>query len=167
MTCEVIDPAPRQHHREAGSDAAPADAVTLIHEEPFMSILHPSPFLRQILFADALASGACGVLMLGGSSLLAGPLGLPSTLLQISGLVLIPYAALVALLARRPAMPRAFVWAVVLCNAVWAADSVLLLVSGWVSPTALGTAFVIAQAAVVALFVELQATGLKRSASPA
>jgi hypothetical protein len=55
------------------------------------------------------------------------------------------------------------VWAVILCNAVWVADSLLLLMSGWVQPTALGTAFVLAQALLVGLFAELQALGLRRS----
>jgi hypothetical protein len=45
---------------------------------------------------------------------------------------------------------------------LWAAASGLLLASGWVAPTALGYAFVIGQAAVVALLGELQYVGLRR-----
>jgi hypothetical protein len=42
-----------------------------------------------------------------------------------------------------------------------------LLVSGWVAPTALGYAFVIAQAAVVAVLAELQIAGLRRTTATA
>ncbi len=52
-------------------------------------------------------------------------------------------------------------------NAVWAADCVILLVSGWVAPTGLGYGFVIAQALVVALLAELQYFGLRRNAAAA
>lgn len=38
----------------------------------------------------------------------------------------------------------------------------LLLIGNWVAPTMLGYAFVIGQAAAVALFAELQYVGLKR-----
>src|SRR3954447_2504681 len=103
-----------------------------------MSILQPSPFLRQALLADAVTSGACGGLMLLGAGFLAGMLGLPEPLLKISGAVLIPYAALVAFLGTRETLPRAVVLAVVLGNAMWAVDSVLLLMSGWVAPTRAG-----------------------------
>ena len=51
----------------------------------------------------------------------------------------------------------------IVANAVWSADSLLLLVTGWVQPTAAGTAFVIAQAVAVAVYAELQFVGLRRS----
>ena len=40
---------------------------------------------------------------------------------------------------------------------------ILLLVSGWVEPTTLGIAFVLAQAVVVALFAEAEYVGLRRT----
>ena len=52
---------------------------------------------------------------------------------------------------------------VVLGNALWVADSVLLLMSGWVAPTSAGYAFVIAQALVVLMYAEFQYVGLRRS----
>ena len=84
-------------------------------------------------------------------------------MLRACGAVLIPYAVLVGLMGRRDTVARPLVWAVILCNAVWVADSLLLLMSGWVQPTALGTAFVLAQALLVGLFAQLQALGLGRS----
>jgi hypothetical protein len=55
------------------------------------------------------------------------------------------------------------VFAIVACNALWALDSVLLLVTGWVEPTILGEVFVVGQATVVAVLAELEFIGLRRS----
>lgn len=86
-----------------------------------------------------------------------------------AGLILLPYAAVVAFLGTRATMSRRAVWAVIAVNGIWVADSLILLASGWVSPTALGYAFVLAQALVVLLFAEAQYFGLRRNArtSPA
>jgi hypothetical protein len=54
-------------------------------------------------------------------------------------------------------------WLAILGNAGWVAGSVLVLVL--FSPTALGYAFVIAQAVVVAFLAELEYYGLRRIAS--
>ncbi|HYE00911.1 MAG TPA: hypothetical protein VEH84_16125 [Alphaproteobacteria bacterium] len=129
-----------------------------------MSFRSRNPFLRLALLGDAAASGAAGLLMAAGAGPLAGPLGLPEELLRYAGLALLPYAALVARLGTRPDPARGAVWAVIAVNACWAADSLLLLLSGWVAPTALGTAFVLAQAAVVAAFAVAQHAGLRRGA---
>ena len=118
--------------------------------------MNPS-FLRRILLADAATSAVTGVL------LLAELLALPADLLRFSGVVLLPFAALVAILATRKHLSRRAVQAVIAANALWAVDSVLLLVSGWVEPAALGVAFVIGQALVVALFAEAEYVGLRRA----
>jgi hypothetical protein len=128
---------------------------------------HPTAFLRYALLGDAVASGATGLLMLAGASFLTNWLGLPTGLLRGAGLVLLPYAAFVAWLGTRPHPARAAIWAVVAINVLWAIESVLLLASGWVAPTALGVAFVLAQAIVVAGFAGAQAYGLRMSAAPA
>ena len=97
------------------------------------------------------------------SPVAAGMLGLPETLLLIGGAVLLPFAALVAYLSLRPNLPRVAVWGVILVNVLWAAESVLLLMSGWVTPNAAGYVFVLAQAAVVLMYAELQYMGVRRS----
>jgi hypothetical protein len=122
---------------------------------------HPV-FLRRALAADAVASGATGLLMALGAGPLTALLGLPEALLREAGLFLIPFAALVGFLAFRQGVPVPAVWAVIACNAVWAFDSVALLMTGWVAPTLLGTAFTLFQAAVVAGFAGLQVVGLRR-----
>lgn len=125
----------------------------------------PQSFLRRVLLIDAAVSAATGILMIAGARLLADLLALPAALLRSSSLVLLPFAALVALLATRERLPRWAVWAVIVTNILWASDSVLLLVTGWVEPAALGIAFVLAQAAVVALFAEAEYVGLRRAAT--
>lgn len=122
---------------------------------------HPQ-FLRYVLIADALASGAMGVLMIAAAGFLSGLLAIPGGLLFEAGLILVPYVLLVAIVASRPIIPARPVWFVIACNAVWVAGSVILLVSGVVAPNALGYAFVILQAAAVALLGELQYVALRR-----
>jgi ABC-type transport system involved in cytochrome bd biosynthesis fused ATPase/permease subunit len=90
-------------------------------------------------------------------------LGLPEGLLRGAGAILLPYIALLAWLSLRGQINRALIWAVILGNVMWTADSMLLLVSGWVSPTTAGYAFVIMQALVVLMYAELQIMGLRRS----
>lgn len=128
-----------------------------------MDRIEPSPFLQRVLWADALCSGAMGLLLAAAASPLARWLGLPMPMLREVGLFLIVFAAVVTVLALRRASPRPLFWAVIVGNALWALDSVLLLVSGWVTPTALGGVFVVAQALVVALLAELEYAGLRRS----
>ena len=127
-----------------------------------MSYDQSPTFLRRALMLDALASGATALLMIAGAGLVEGLLGLPAALLRGAGLVLVPYVAFVVYTATRDTISRSAVWTIIVANVAWAAASALLLVSGWVAPTALGYAFVIAQAVVVALLGELQYMGLRR-----
>lgn len=126
-----------------------------------------SRFLRRVLIADAVATGAAGLLMFGLSGWLEPWLNVPASLLFFAGLALLPYTACVAYLSTRATVSRAAIWAVVLCNAAWAFDSVVLLATGWITPSTLGYAFVILQAAVVAVFCELQLMGMRRVSSAA
>lgn len=126
-----------------------------------------STFLHRALSLDAAATGATAALLLAGAGWLAGPLGLPAGLLRGAGLVLVPFVALVAWAGLRPVPPASAVLAVIGLNAAWVVASILLLVGGWVAPTALGTAFVVAQALVVGAFAELQLLGLRRTRTSA
>lgn len=116
--------------------------------------------VRMALGLDAVASGAMGVMLVLGAGLAAPLLGLPEGLLRGCGLFFLPWAAAVGWLAMRPAPGRRAVAWVAGLNAVWVVDSVVLLASGWVAPTGLGVAFVLAQAAAVAVFAALQAGAL-------
>ena len=108
-----------------------------------MTFSRTSSFLRGVLLADAAACAVSGLLMAFDGGALAGPLGVPAAALTYVGLVLLPVAAFVAYVATRETLHRPSVWAVVVCNALWAVDSVALLLTGWVAPTQLGTAVVL------------------------
>ncbi|AYF89197.1 MULTISPECIES: hypothetical protein [unclassified Pseudomonas] len=127
-----------------------------------MTHLDMSPMLRRALQADALASGAMGLLL----TLAAGPLeellGLPRALLLGAGIGLLPFALALGWLANRQALRRGWIWAVLAINAVWVIDSLSLLALGWVEPTLLGKVFVIGQAVAVAVLAELEFFGLRR-----
>lgn len=125
-----------------------------------MPIIPSSSFLQRVLVADAALCLVAGLVLAGGAGLGAGLLGLPAGLLRGAGLVLLPFAGFVAWLARRPRPPRRAVGALVAVNVAWVIASLLLLGSGWIAPTALGSAFVLAQAALVAAFAALEARAL-------
>jgi hypothetical protein len=65
-------------------------------------------------------------------------------------------------LGTRKQIPRGPVYAVVAANAIWAVDSVVVALTGWGDPTTAGTVWILLQAAIVALFAELQLAGLRR-----
>ena len=120
-------------------------------------------FLRFALLADAVASGATGLLMIAGAEALTGLLGLPVPLMREAGLLLVPYVALVAFVGTRENISPGAVKAIIALNVAWVLGSVGLLVSGLVAPTMLGHAFVIVQAIAVGVFAELQIIGLRRA----
>ena len=124
------------------------------------------PLLRVALLADAAISGATGLLMALAAGPLAGITGLPPGLLRGAGLVLLPFALGVAWLAHRDPVPRSGVGAVIALNGLWALGCVALLAGGPLTPTALGYAFVLLQAAAVALLAVAQAAGLQRAPGP-
>jgi hypothetical protein len=126
-------------------------------------MLTSSTFLSRALLLDAIATGATALLLLAAGGLLAGMLGLPAPLLRYAGLLLVPFVALVAWAASREQAPHHVVQTVIGANVVWVIASILLLLSGWVQPTALGYAFVIGQAVVVGVFAELQVMGLRKA----
>jgi hypothetical protein len=129
------------------------------------AMLQSPLFLRRVLLADAVVSGATGAMLALGGGLIAPLAGVPQTLLLVAGVSLIPYAMLVTVLAIRAILSRPAVWAVIAYNALWVFDSLVLLRTGWITPTLLGEVFVIFQAVVVGLFAALQYLGLRRSSA--
>jgi hypothetical protein len=130
--------------------------------EVTMHTLANWPLLRLALLADAAASGAMGILLAAAADPLAPWFGLPVALLREIGLLLIPYAGLLVYLAGKQTTPRLPAQVIVAGNMLWMIGSVALLMSGLVAPTALGMAFVITQALIIAILAELQLLGLKR-----
>lgn len=134
----------------------------LIRETP-MTMIQSSPLLRNALALDAAACAGMDVLLSFAATALSHPSGLPEPLLRGVGLLLLPCAALLGWLSRRPALPRLAVLAVIGLNLIWIADSLLLLAGGWFAPTGLGVAFLLAQAAAVLAVTMAEAVGLGRS----
>jgi len=137
-----------------------------------MSTTHHPVFLRRALTADVILSGACAMLLVTAASMLEPLLGLDAAFLRMAGASLIPFTALLVYLLKRYSLSANAVWFVILCNALWAIDSIALLFTGWVNPTTIGQVFVVFQAAVVAAFAEVQFVALRGSglishASPA
>lgn len=127
----------------------------------------PSLFLRQALLVDAVITGATGLLMFFGAGFLAGLLRLPEPLLRYAGLALFPFVVFVAYVATRERVQGSEVWAIIIANVLWTVASVVLLLGNWVAPNALGFAFIIFQAVVVAAFAATQYLGVRRSSQTA
>jgi len=123
--------------------------------------------LRRALLADAIISGATGIAMILGAGMLGSLFGVPAPLLRWAGVSLVPFAAFVGVIAARDSIAPGAVRAVIVANALWAVDSVLLLLTGWVEPSLLGYAFIIGQALIVAALAEIQHVTLKTATLPA
>ncbi|WP_296598950.1 hypothetical protein [Phenylobacterium sp.] len=122
-----------------------------------------STFLRTVIALDAAACGVMGATFLFDAGWLAGPLGLSPALMQPIGGFLLPYAAFLAWLASRPALPRTGVWALVVFNLLWAVESIALVALGWVRPTDLGLAVVVGQAAAALIVADFQFVALRKA----
>ncbi|HEV7659293.1 MAG TPA: hypothetical protein VGO55_05560 [Allosphingosinicella sp.] len=118
-------------------------------------------FLRRSLALDSLSCLALGLAMGLGAAMLAPLFGLAEPLVRIAGLALLPLGLFIGWLASRPAPPPALVWVVILGNIGWTAESFVLL--GQHQPTALGTAFVSAQATAVLGLAALEYLGLSKA----
>ena len=126
----------------------------------------PTPFLRRVWWADAAVSAVVGAVMAAAAGPLGELIGLPARLLAVAGLSLLPYAAFLAWLATRGAVPRAAAWAPVLLNVVWAIDCIVLAVmQAEAGPLLIG--FIAVQVVTVLTFAELEFGGLRRSPAAA
>jgi hypothetical protein len=132
-----------------------------------VSFIQTSTVLRRVLVLDAISCAGMGLLLVTFSGWLSAVLSLPVELLKQASMVLLPFALLLAFLSTRARLPRAAVWAVIVANAIWAIDSIVLLFTGWVQPSLLGYLFVAGQAAFVAVIAELEYIGLRKSAAVA
>jgi hypothetical protein len=129
-----------------------------------MRTTESSRFLCLLLWADAMSAAATGALQVAATSTLARWFGLPETLVLASGAVLLAVAVFAGWLARAPS--RAGVLALVGLNAAWVLGCLDLLLSG-VAGTALGTGWLVLQAAAVGVLAELEWLALRRLARPA
>ena len=120
-------------------------------------------FLRTVLRIDALTCLLTGVMSVALRGVLSEWFGLSAALVAGSGIALLAVGAFILFAAKNVPALRWPVWVVVLGNAGWVLASVLLLISGLEQPTALGTAYVIGQAVIVAVLAELEYVGLRKT----
>ncbi|MET0311994.1 MAG: hypothetical protein ABW051_08090, partial [Burkholderiaceae bacterium] len=155
----VIDPggARRNHTPTFNSNA----------KEPVMAMTSSSNFMRNVLIADSISCLGSGALQVAFTGAMASLLGLPAQLLMASGVFLLAYGAFVGWLSTRRPAPRPIIWLLVVGNLGWAAGCLLLLVSGYVAPTALGVAWVVIQELTVSVLAQLQWLGLRATSSQA
>jgi hypothetical protein len=126
-----------------------------------MSPIQPNNTLQNVLLLDAATCVAAGALMAFGSDFVAGLTAIPAPLLYWAGLILFPIAALMAYAGLQTVPQRPIVWLIVLGNIGWVIASVAVF--AFIAPNALGTVFILAQAAVVAVLALLEHSALQRS----
>ncbi|WP_137125815.1 hypothetical protein [Roseomonas sp. HF4] len=132
-----------------------------------MTMIPATRFLRTTLSADAAMSGISGLALVAASDALGRMTALPPALLLGAGLFLLPYSALLAWLAARPAVPRWLVGLLALGNLLWALECAALPLLGLVAPNGWGITFLAVQAVAVAVFAELYVVALRRAARAA
>ena len=127
-----------------------------------MPMLPQTPFLRLALSTDAAATGAMGLAFTVASAGIAALTALPPGLVQAAGLFLLAYAAILAWLATRGAVPRVMMWLLVAGNLIWAVECAAQPLLGFVAPNGWGIALLAVQAVAVAAFAELYIIALRR-----
>ena len=125
----------------------------------------PNTLVRLALRLDAVVTGANGVAYLALAGVLDGPLGIEASTLRPIGAFLIVFAVAVAVAAvSLPESPSAAaVRTIVVANLIWAADSLIVLIAGWLDPSTVGAVWIALQAIVVAGFAGLQAAALRNA----
>ncbi len=123
--------------------------------------------LQSILAFDAATCAVMGVLLVFASGAISGVTLIPSSLLFWAGLVLLPIAGFMVFFARAAIAPPWAVQMIVLGNVFWVLGSVALPVLGLFSPNAFGWIFILAQAAVVAIFAGIEWSARPRLAAAA
>jgi hypothetical protein len=124
--------------------------------------LRTRSLLRSAVWFDAVSVAGLGLLLLLLADALTPLLGLDATFMSTVGALLLPFAAFLALTAARARISRVAVGWIVGLNALYVIASFAALVLGWLQPTALGAAFVIAQALVGGAVAVVEWIGLQR-----
>lgn len=128
-----------------------------------LAAIASSVSVRQAVLADGVISGAMGALLIVAASPLSGLLGISAGFLFWVGVALMPWMLALLLIGRKDQLGARAVETVIALNALWVVTSIGLILFGPFEMTALGIAFVVAQALAVAVFAELQFFGLKRA----
>ena len=112
--------------------------------------------LKGILTLDATTCAVMGLLLIVATGPAAALMQISASLLFWAGLLLLPIACFMALTARAAQVPAWAVSFIVLGNLLWVIASLVLPLSGAITPNVFGWIFILAQAAVVAVFAWLE-----------
>ena len=130
-----------------------------------MSMINHPAFLQTVLRIDAATCVATGLLM----SVASGPISvftqIPTGMLMSAGLSLLPIASFIAFVASRAPIWQLGVWLVIVGNIGWVLASLWLLTGGSTKFNAFGSAFLLIQAAAVAVLACFECIGLDRQPS--
>ena len=124
--------------------------------------MHVTRFLKLVLAADALSCLGMGAALAAASAPLSALFGLSEGLLFGAGAALLPIGLFILAVALRKTVAPLFVHAIVAGNVLWVVASAVLAANA-AEATAIGTAFVLAQALAVAALTLLEAAGTSRS----
>ena len=119
--------------------------------------------LPTALRLDAVVTAANGAAYLAAAAPLSELLGLHATLLRAAGAGLLAVAAAVWLVASAKRMSRPAPVTIIALNAAWVVGSIAAVLADLGTPTTVGALWMIAQALVVAGFVELQVASVRRA----
>ena len=123
--------------------------------------MQPNLFLKRVLLLDAASCLGMGALLALGAGTLSPLFGLDRPLLLGAGVALLPIGLFILWIGARRTLLPAAVYLIVAGNLLWVIESVLV-VRGAEAITALGTVFVLVQAAIVAGLSALEWIGLRR-----
>ena len=119
--------------------------------------------LNRAFLVDGVGSLASTIVLVGGATVLADPLGLSADFLAATGWLLLPVALLFLWIARTGAQPLAMIG--IVGNAAWVLASVVAIPI--LQPTVLGVTVIAVQAALVAEIAWFEWRGLRRARSAA
>jgi hypothetical protein len=118
-------------------------------------------FLKRVLLLDAASCLAMGLMLLLGAGHLADLFAIDRSVLVLAGAILLPSALFIGWVASRVPIMPALVAIIIVVNIVWVAESFMLL-GQTPGATAIGRAFVIAQALAVGGIALLETIGVLR-----
>lgn len=119
-------------------------------------------FLKLVLTADALSCLGMGAVLMAAAAPLAELFGLTGGFTFGAGMALLPVGLFILIVARRETVAPVFVYTIIAGNALWVAES-LVVAANAPRITIIGTAYVLVQAAAVAVLTALETMGVARA----
>ncbi|MFD3410846.1 hypothetical protein [Streptomyces cyaneofuscatus] len=111
---------------------------------------------------DAVVTGLNGIAYLALATVLDSFFGVTTAVQYPVGAFLLLYALGVLAIGTRKEINRTGLTAVIVANVLWVVLSLVVLISGLLSPTGIGAVWIVLQSLTVGGFAALQYVGLKR-----